>query len=172
MPNCNGTEIAKVIRQQDHFHSVPIIYLSAEDDVSKQLHAMSMGGDDFLTKPIDPKHFVATPPQQGRRARSLLALTIRDSLTGLYTTRTRSTFWIRRLTGPNRTGAPDLCHAGPGLLQEDQRHLRPPHRRPGPAQPVPVPQAAAAQSDHVGRYGGEEFAVILSDTTLEGPRQR
>jgi len=84
MPNCNGTEIAKVIRQQDHFHSVPIIYLSAEDDVSKQLHAMSMGGDDFLTKPIDPKHFVATLHNRGRRARSLLALTIRDSLTGLY----------------------------------------------------------------------------------------
>ena len=44
MPGCTGMEIARVIRQQDRFHSVPIIYLSAEDDVTKQLHAMSLGG--------------------------------------------------------------------------------------------------------------------------------
>ncbi len=43
MPGCTGMEIARVIRQQDRFHSVPIIYLSAEEDVSKQLHAMSLG---------------------------------------------------------------------------------------------------------------------------------
>lgn len=74
--------IATVERQQDRLHSVPIIYLSAEDDVSKQLHAMSQGGDDFLTKPIDPRHLIATIHNRGRRARSLLALMIRDSLTG------------------------------------------------------------------------------------------
>ena len=32
MPGCTGMELARVIRQQDKFHSVPIIYLSAEDD--------------------------------------------------------------------------------------------------------------------------------------------
>ena len=53
MPGCTGTELAKVIRHNDRYVSVPIIYLSAEDDLDKQLDAMSEGGDDFLTKPID-----------------------------------------------------------------------------------------------------------------------
>jgi len=84
MPGCTGTEIARVIRQQDRFHRLPILYLSAEDDIGKQLHAMSLGGDDFLTKPIDPRHLISTIHNRGQRARSLLALMVRDSLTGLF----------------------------------------------------------------------------------------
>lgn len=52
MPACTGPELAKVIRHSDRYVSVPIIYLSAEDDLDKQLDAMSEGGDDFLTKPF------------------------------------------------------------------------------------------------------------------------
>lgn len=47
MPACTGPELAKVIRHSDRYVSVPIIYLSAEDDLDKQLDAMSEGGDDF-----------------------------------------------------------------------------------------------------------------------------
>ncbi|MDU3889988.1 MAG: response regulator [Serratia liquefaciens] len=39
MPTCTGTELAKVIRHNDRYVSVPIIYLSAEDDMDKQLDA-------------------------------------------------------------------------------------------------------------------------------------
>jgi hypothetical protein len=63
---------------------VPIIYLSAEDDLDKQLDAMSEGGDDFLTKPIKPRHLIATVRTRAARARSLQARIVQDSLTGLY----------------------------------------------------------------------------------------
>ena len=84
MPECNGTELAKVIRHNDRYVSVPIIYLSAEDDLDKQLDAMSEGGDDFLTKPIKPRHLIATVRNRAARARNLKARMVRDSLTGLY----------------------------------------------------------------------------------------
>ncbi len=40
MPACTGPELAKVIRHSDRYVSVPIIYLSAEDDLDKQLDAL------------------------------------------------------------------------------------------------------------------------------------
>ena len=84
MPTCTGTELAKVIRHNDRYVSVPIIYLSAEDDMDKQLDAMSEGGDDFLTKPIQPRHLITTVRNRAARARHLKARMVRDSLTGLF----------------------------------------------------------------------------------------
>ena len=83
MPDCQGTELAKVIRQHERYVSVPIIYLSAEDDLDKQLDAMGEGGDDFLTKPIKPSHLIATVRTRATRARAATRI-VRDSLTGLY----------------------------------------------------------------------------------------
>lgn len=54
MPYCSGTELAQIIRQQEAFISVPIVYLSAETDVAAKLEAMRLGGDDFISKPVDP----------------------------------------------------------------------------------------------------------------------
>ena len=48
MPGASGQEIATVIRQQDAYLSIPIVFLSAESDVSRQREAMSLGGDEFL----------------------------------------------------------------------------------------------------------------------------
>ncbi|WP_336365792.1 diguanylate cyclase [Marinobacter sp. C2H3] len=171
MPGCTGMEIARVIRQQDRFHSVPIIYLSAEEDVTKQLHAMSLGGDDFLTKPIDPKHLIATIHNRGRRARSLLALMIRDSLTGLYN-HTHTLHLLDQEIVRARQKDQPLCFAmididyfkkvndtfghpiGDRILRSLSMFLKQRLRK----------------TDHIGRYGGEEFAIILPNTRVSDAR--
>ena len=83
MPNCHGKELAAAIRQENAYLPIPIVFLSAEDDTSKQLDVMTIGGDDFLVKPIHPEHLVAAVVTRAKRFRALRGLMVRDSLTGL-----------------------------------------------------------------------------------------
>ncbi|MCY1345363.1 Regulator of RpoS [compost metagenome] len=168
MPECLGTELAKVIRQHERYVSVPIIYLSAEDDLNKQLDAMSEGGDDFLTKPIKPRHLIATVRTRATRARSLKARMVRDSLTGLFN-HTHTLQLLEDAGARARREGKPLCFA---MLDID--HFKKVNDTYGHPMGDRVIKSLALflkqrlrKTDHIGRYGGEEFAVVLPDTDLQ-----
>jgi len=69
MPECLGTELAQVIRQDDAWAMTPIMFLSTESDINRQLAAMDLGGDDFLVKPIEPGHLISAVFSRAKRAR-------------------------------------------------------------------------------------------------------
>ncbi len=69
MPNCSGPELAEVIRQDDGWSLTPIIFLSTESNLSRQLSAMNQGGDDFLVKPIQASHLEAAVAARAKRSR-------------------------------------------------------------------------------------------------------
>ena len=69
MPGCSGPELAAVLREHDNFTHLPILYLSGETDMSKQLLALNVGGDDFLVKPVLPNHLVSAVLTRARRSR-------------------------------------------------------------------------------------------------------
>ena len=53
MPVVNGYEATKRIRELDKDHWVPLIFLSAKTTIDDQIEAIALGGDDYLTKPVD-----------------------------------------------------------------------------------------------------------------------
>ena len=69
MPGISGLELAAVIRQNDAHEQIPIVFLSAETDLDRQLAAMNLGGDEFLIKPITPERLTAAVLPRVRRVR-------------------------------------------------------------------------------------------------------
>ena len=165
MPNMSGLELAAVLRQQEAYVGIPIVFLSSETDINTQLSAMLMGGDDFLLKPIEAHHLVGKVTSRVQRARTLRGFAERDSLTGLLNhTRFKERLGIETIRA-QRTGAPvafamlDIDHfkrvndtyghsTGDRVIKSLARLLTQRLRR----------------SDVLGRYGGEEFAIIFPDT--------
>ena len=91
MKECSGFDFAKVVRQNDEYAYIPIVFLSAELDTSTQLAAMDLGGDDFLIKPVNAEYFRQAILSRVKRARSMeylhtnLASTLLDNKYQLIT---------------------------------------------------------------------------------------
>jgi diguanylate cyclase (GGDEF)-like protein len=165
MPDCSGLELAAVIRQLDAYVSIPIVFLSMEDNLDMQLEAIHIGGDDFLTKPIQPDQLILAVKSRVKRSMILRSLMVRDSLTGLL----KHTILKERLeveiARAQRQGA-RLVFA---MIDIDRFKLV--NDTHGHATGDRVIKSLARllqqrlrKSDVIGRYGGEEFAVILPDT--------
>ena len=56
MPGMSGTDVCREIRQRSN---VPIIFLSARDDDVDRIVGLEIGGDDYVTKPFNPRELVA-----------------------------------------------------------------------------------------------------------------
>lgn len=54
MPGMDGLEVCRRIRQRERGGEVPVIFLTAQRDVDTFDAAKEAGGDDFLTKPLQP----------------------------------------------------------------------------------------------------------------------
>jgi diguanylate cyclase (GGDEF)-like protein len=171
MPGCTGIELAAVLRQQEGYIGTPIVYLSTEAGLETQIAAINAGGTEFLTKPIAPAHLVAAVAARARRGRLLATRIAYDGLTGLLNhshlkqqieieiSRAARERWevayamidLDRFKSINDT----FGHAGGDrLLKSLARLLRQRLRR----------------SDLLGRYGGDELAVLLPHT--DGPTAR
>ncbi len=71
LPGTNGIEIAQLIRERAEWAFLPIVFLSGETDLDKRFDAIRMGGDDFITKPVKPRHLIVEVETRIRRARQL-----------------------------------------------------------------------------------------------------
>jgi DNA-binding response OmpR family regulator len=52
MPNLNGWEFCEIVRRQSHTRDVPVLFLTACNEVRDQITAMQVGGSDHLAKPF------------------------------------------------------------------------------------------------------------------------
>jgi CheY-like chemotaxis protein len=69
MPQLSGFELLSLFRAHPRTAFTPVILLSGDSDTEKRFDALHIGGDDYLLKPIRPRHLVAAVTSRARRAR-------------------------------------------------------------------------------------------------------
>lgn len=171
MPGCSGPELARVIRMHDEWLATPLVFLSAETDLDLQLTAASEGADDFLTKPIADGHLVAAVRARVQRARQVAQLIHSDSLTGLLKHGRIKEELVTELARARRQQRPL------SVMMIDIDRFKRVNDRYGHPVGDQVLRALgnlmrqrARKSDRLGRYGGEEFLLILPDCDTQNAR--
>ncbi|MGM0477522.1 MAG: PAS domain-containing protein, partial [Pseudomonadota bacterium] len=71
MPDISGAELAALLREEARYQEVPIVFLSGEVDEDWQVGALNQGGDEFLSKPVEPDHLSSRVASWARRSREL-----------------------------------------------------------------------------------------------------
>lgn len=168
LPGCTGAEVARLIRQEDAFVGIPIVFLSAEKERAKQLRAIESGGDDFITKPMDPERLAHLVRTRAGRTRSMRRLMERDSLTGLLNhsylleVLEREMQRAGRIDGALTFAMIDIDHFK--SVNDSYGHLVGDHVLRSLSRLL---GERLRKTDTVGRYGGEEFGVVLFGTRPE-----
>jgi two-component system cell cycle response regulator len=67
MPEMNGFEVARILKDDSRTHSIPIIMVTALDDPENEHAGREAGAEEYLSKPVRPQELIA-------RANSLIAL--------------------------------------------------------------------------------------------------
>ena len=168
----SGVTLARMVRFDPQWLSLPIIYLSSEDDPDSQLEALSRGADEFLMKPVSDSYLVRAVLIRCFRARQLFRLMNRDSLTGLLKHSLIKQEVDKELARCRRDG-----HAASAVMV-DLDHFKQINDTYGHRCGDVVIKALAntlrnrlRETDMIGRYGGEEFLVVLPHCDTDAARR-
>ncbi|MEO5630199.1 MAG: EAL domain-containing protein [Thermomonas sp.] len=91
MPGISGTALTVQIREHPRFSNVPVVFLTGDQDPDRQMEVLEHGADDYILKPVRPRHLIAAVQSRVRRARAAQSLQVsaaepeRHPVTGLYT---------------------------------------------------------------------------------------
>jgi two-component system cell cycle response regulator len=172
MPGLTGLQVCDRIRKRAREPYTYILLLTSKSQKEDLIEGMDAGADDYITKPFD-QHELQVRLRAGTRLVDLQAELLaarealreqatKDSLTHLWNRSSIFELLCRELARAQREGTPvgvvmvDLDHfksvndsyghfTGDAVLCESARRL----------------QSTIRQYDAIGRYGGEEFLVML-----------
>jgi diguanylate cyclase (GGDEF)-like protein len=172
MPGVDGIDVCREVRRQTDKPYIYVLLLTAKDRKPDLIQGLEAGADDYLVKPFDASELKARL-SAGRRiidlqdqliaAREALRVqATHDPLTGVWNRAAILEILARELARARRQGAPlgvimaDLDHfkrvndtrghlAGDAVLREAAQRL----------------SGALRPYDAIGRYGGEEFLIVL-----------
>jgi len=171
MPNMDGYEVCKRLKENHTTKNIPIIFITAKTDEASIEKAFDIGGTDYITKPFLPKELLARVKkelhiQNLQNELKLLAST--DSMTKLYNRR----YFIqtaKHIFDLTKRENKDLS-----LIMIDIDKFKNVNDTYGHNIGDKVIISLANElikqhrvSDIVSRFGGEEFVMLLPNTSLE-----
>jgi diguanylate cyclase (GGDEF)-like protein len=186
MPEMDGLEACRLIKETEATRDTPIIFLSARDETEIKVSGLSLGANDYISKPFKAEEllarvYVAMRLKRERdqlRKRAEEAVTradiaqeraMTDALTGLLNRYGLQHILTREMSEARRYNRPLSC------LVIDLDYFKAVNDTHGHnAGDTALQQVAVVLtenvrgSDMVFRYGGEEFLVLLPETELDG----
>lgn len=176
MPGMNGYQVCRAIKADVELADIPVIFVSAMNQLEDEIQGLEAGGVDCITKPLNPvvvKMRIKNHLELKHYRDVLRKLAYLDGLTGLANRRfldeTLDKEWRRAV----RSGS-DLS-----LVMLDIDFFKPYNDALGHQQGDEAIKTVAEflrrcmqrAADLVARYGGEEFVCVLPDTPLEQAAQ-
>ena len=175
MPGMNGFELLQKMYDNKDLRDIPVIIITGHEDQKEKIRGLDLGASDYVTKPFDPAELIARVKVQLKikiLQDSLKELANTDSLTKLCNRRCMFEILTREKDRSLRTGKPlslamiDIDHfkkvndtyghsLGDKVLIEFANQL----------------ELSLRPYDQAARFGGEEFAMILPETSLEQAAQ-
>jgi two-component system cell cycle response regulator len=169
MPNVNGLELCRRVRQLKLPHYIYILFLSVKSTAAEMIEGLEVGADDFLSKPVYRGELLARLKSGSRVLQlehRLSQMARTDPLTGLMTRRTFLEVLEKEWQRSKRFHLPLSCV----MLDLDFfKRVNDIHGHPAGDSILKAVAALLSDcsrgGDSVCRYGDEEFCAMLPETS-------
>jgi diguanylate cyclase (GGDEF)-like protein len=163
LPGASGYDLVRCLRDSQAYAGLPVLFLTTEGQIGARIQSVRAGGDDHLVKPVSPSLLVSAVEARIERSRQLRILLERDGLTRLLT---QSAFLDRARALTASTAPDSRCQAAWAMIDLDHfKSINDTYGHPtgdrvlaGVAEFL---RSHVRARDVVGRYGGEEMALIF-----------
>lgn len=173
MPEMNGFEVCRALEATPELAHIPVIFVTSHKDEAFEVAGFDAGAVDFITKPVNPRLVAVRVENQLRVKRmsdQLRQLASTDGLTGLFNRMRLDQALEREWRRAHRSGQPlslvmlDVDH----FKRFNDHYGHPEGDRCLQAVAGVLKQLCRRPADLAGRFGGEEFALLLPDTDDAG----